>query len=65
MNLYKFEPASDITVQELALILKTFMLAIHQETPHKNLEILGDLVDFFKSLDPEMSRHFQAVTDYD
>lgn len=65
MSLYKFEPSDDITVQELALIFKTFLLAIHQEAPTKNLEVMADLVDFFVSKNPKMARHFQEVTGYD
>lgn len=65
MSLYKFEPTDDITVQELALIFKTFLLAIHQEAPTKNLEVMAELVEFFMSKDPKMARHFQEVLGYD
>lgn len=65
MSVFKFEPSEDITAGELALIVKTFLLAIHQETPDKNLEVLGDLVDYFVSKDPNMKRHFIPVDDYD
>ncbi|MCK9529489.1 MAG: hypothetical protein M0R77_02835 [Gammaproteobacteria bacterium] len=65
MSLYKFEPSEDITVQELALIVKTFLLAIHQEGPTKNLEVMEDLVEFFISKNPSIIRHFQEVSDYD
>lgn len=63
--LFKFDPTADITVGELALIFKTFLLAIHQEEPTKNLEVMKEMVDYLVSKDPEIARHFQEVSGYD
>lgn len=65
MSIFKFEPSKDITTYELAVILKTFLLAIHQEAPNKNLEVMSSMVNFLKSVDPEMARHFIEVSGYD
>ena len=65
MNLYKFDPREDITVYELAIILRTFMLAMHGEDPGKNLELIKPLVDKMVALDPSTARHFTPVGNYD
>lgn len=65
MSLYKFNPEKDITTYELALVVKSFFLAMHGEGPSNNLELEGYVVDFLVQLDPEMARHFQSVADYD
>ena len=65
MSLFKFEPAADITAYELAIVLRTFFLAMHNEGPDKNLEVGGEVVDFLSTISPEFSRHFQSVEGYD
>lgn len=65
MNLYAFNPSKDITAYELALIVKSFLLAMHGEGPQNNLEMEGHIVDFLTKLDPNLSRHFIQVEGYD
>lgn len=65
MSLFKFEPTSDITTQQLALIVRSFLLVMHGEDPGNNLEMEGSVVEFLITLDPSISNHFDSVQDYD
>lgn len=65
MSLYKFDPKSDITTHELALVVKAFLLVMHGETPDKNLELTGEHVDQLKKQNLNLGRHFKQVDDYD
>lgn len=66
MKLYTFKPTDDITVQELASVVGTFLVALCEHLGGK--EVIGKEKfeieeSIYKNLDKKLMRHFKESKD--